>query len=123
MEILADIRTAEEKAIVFSNFKEPLQIMRSMLNKAFGPNCFRLLVGDQDLEMRGAAVKDFKELTDVRFLLASSRVGGEGLTLTEANHVIFFNEWWNPSANEQARDRVVAIRADKGRHDLHVYLS
>ena len=42
-------------------------------------------------------------------LLASTRAVGEGLTLTEANHVIFFNEWWNPSANRQARDRVVRI--------------
>jgi SNF2 family DNA or RNA helicase len=113
IEILTDIRTADEKAILFSNFKEPLQIMRSMLNKAFGPDCFRLLLGEQDLEMRRAAVKDFKGRTGVRFLLASSRVGGEGLTLTEANHVIFFNEWWNPSANEQARDRVVRLGQTK----------
>ena len=31
------------------------------------------------------------------------------MTLTEANHVIFINEWWNPSANAQARDRVVRL--------------
>ena len=47
-------------------------------------------------------------------LLCSSRVGGEGLTLTEANHVIFFNEWWNPSANIQARDRVVRSGQQRG---------
>ena len=27
----------------------------------------------------------------------------------EANHVFLFNQWWNPSANDQARDRVVRI--------------
>jgi SNF2 family DNA or RNA helicase len=113
MEILTDIRTADEKAILFSTFIEPLQIMRSILTKGFGPDCFRLLLGDQDLEVRRAAVTDFKRRTGVRFLLASSRVGGEGLTLTEANHVIFFNEWWNPSANEQARDRVVRLGQTK----------
>ena len=46
-------------------------------------------------------------------LVASSRVAGEGLTLTEANHVIFFNRWWNPSANKQAQDRVVRIGQEK----------
>jgi len=46
-------------------------------------------------------------------LLCSSRVGGEGLTLTEANHVIFLNEWWNPSANAQARDRVVRLGQER----------
>ena len=33
----------------------------------------------------------------------------KGLPLTEANHVIFINRWWNPSSNAQARDRVVRI--------------
>ena len=42
-------------------------------------------------------------------LLASTRIGGEGFTLVEANHVFLFNQWWNPSANDQARDRVVRI--------------
>ena len=41
--------------------------------------------------------------------LASSRIASEGLTLTEANHVLFINRWWNPSSNQQARDRVVRI--------------
>jgi non-specific serine/threonine protein kinase len=46
-------------------------------------------------------------------LLASSRIASEGLTLTEANHVLFFNQWWNPSANHQARDRVNRIGQKK----------
>ena len=40
-------------------------------------------------------------------------VASEGLTLTEANHVIFINRWWNPSANAQARDRVVRIGQER----------
>ena len=42
-------------------------------------------------------------------LLGSSRIASEGLTLTNANHVLFVNRWWNPSANLPARDRVVRI--------------
>lgn len=114
MEILGDIKVAGEKAILFSHFKEPLQLMRSMLSKKWGQSCLRLLTGDQDLEVRQAAVKDFKANASVSVLLASSRIAGEGLTLTEANHVIFFNEWWNPSANDQARDRVVRLGQTRG---------
>jgi SNF2 family DNA or RNA helicase len=66
------------------------------------------------MEERQANVADFKGLIDVHFLLASSRIGGEGLTLTEANNVVFFNEWWNPSSNDQARDRVVRLGQKKG---------
>ena len=35
------------------------------------------------------------------------------MNLTEANHVIFFNKWWNPSNNDQARDRIYRIGQDK----------
>ena len=37
----------------------------------------------------------------------------EGINLTEANHVIFLNSWWNPSNNDQARDRVIRIGQSK----------
>ena len=114
VEILEDINAAGEKAILFSHFKEPLQIMHTQVSKRFGHASIRLLISAQDLEQRRAAVSDFKTMGNVRFLLASSRIGGEGLTLTEANHVIFFNEWWNPSANDQARDRVVRLGQTKG---------
>jgi SNF2 family DNA or RNA helicase len=68
-----------------------------------------LLTGDMSLAKRHEAVSRFKEDPECTALLASSRVASEGLTLVEANHVLFLNRWWNPSANSQARDRVVRI--------------
>ena len=40
-------------------------------------------------------------------------VGSEGLTLVEANNVIFVNEAWNPSMNRQAEDRVNRLGQQK----------
>ena len=42
-----------------------------------------------------------------------ARLVEKGINLTEANHVIFINDWWNPSNNNQARDRVVRIGQSK----------
>ena len=42
------------------------------------------------------------------------RAASEGLTLTAANHVLFINEWWNPSTNQQARDRVIRLGQERG---------
>ena len=72
-----------------------------------------LVTGEMSLEQRARAVQEFKEAEECRVLLASTRVVSEGLTLTEANHVLFVNEWWNPSANAQARDRVVRIGQER----------
>lgn len=61
-----------------------------------------------DADARKNALHRFK-MRPVVALLASMRIASEGLTLVEANHVIFVNRWWNPSLNQQAVDRVVRI--------------
>jgi SNF2 family DNA or RNA helicase len=106
-EILTDIRAAGEKAVVFSYLLEPLTILAHKLD-ARGVQHVRI-DGTMEPDQRQAAVALFRQNPELTVLLASSRVGGEGLTLTEANHVVFLNEWWNPSSNDQARDRIVRI--------------
>ena len=66
-----------------------------------------------DLEERNNAINSFKGGLEPFALLCSGKIAGEGLNLTEANNVIFLNEWWNPSSNNQARDRVHRIGQTK----------
>ena len=111
LEHIADIlsETAEnlEKAVVFSHFLAPLDMLDQQL-KAQGLRCVYLR-GDQSVEERERTVALFQGKSDIPILLASTRVGGEGLNLIQANHVVFVNRWWNPSANNQAKDRVSRI--------------
>lgn len=108
-ELLEDIRLSGEKAVVFSHLLKPLEILRKRLGSS-GIS----LVGEMNNTERERAVSAFRGNAGITVLLASSKVASEGLTLTEANHVIFFNEWWNPSSNAQARDRVVRIGQTRG---------
>ncbi len=116
-EIIDAIKMAGEKTVVFSYLLRPLDILQSELQEA-GLSWSRL-EGSMSLTEREAAIRQFKSDPDTVALLASTRVGGEGLTLTEANHVIFLNEWWNPSSNAQARDRVVRIGQRRGVRVYH----
>ena len=109
IEILQNVRSAGEKAVVFSYLLRPLDILKQGISESEGKSAVVELRGDMSASDRDKALTEFKEDPNATALLCSSRVGGEGLTLTQANHVIFFNEWWNPSANIQARDRVVRI--------------
>ena len=43
------------------------------------------------------------------FLVLSLKVGGSGLTLTAASHVVHFDRWWNPAVETQATDRAFRI--------------
>lgn len=111
LELIAEIGAQEEKTVVFSFLLEPLRALSLKLDDAGLGH--QLLTGDMSLADRGSALDQFKSQKESVALLASSRIGGEGLTLTEANHVIFLNEWWNPSSNQQAQDRVVRIGQER----------
>ena len=109
LRILRDIRKQKEKAVVFSYRIDPLRELWRRVTAEWGDETGILLIGDMESEKREQAVIRFRSCKKALVLLASSRIGGEGLTLVEANHVFLFNQWWNPSANDQARDRVVRI--------------
>ena len=108
-ELLSDVREINEKAVVFSYMLDPLHWLIRRLchfDSEFG---FVTVSGDMSLMERYEVINTFKSDPNCHVLLASTRVTSEGLTLTEANNVFFINQWWNPSSNSQARDRVVRI--------------
>ena len=74
---------------------------------------FEKILGEQSIDIRKNVIYSFKNDPKVTVLLASTKVASEGITLTEANNVIFINKWWNPSSNIQARDRVSRIGQTK----------
>lgn len=109
LSLLDRIRQQQEKALVFSYRLAPLRELQRRVRDRWGGDAAGLLVGEMDNADRERAVARFRNDGRALALLTSSRVGAEGLTLVEANHVFLFNQWWNPSANDQARDRVVRI--------------
>ena len=109
VEILQNVHASGEKAVVFSYLLHPLQILADRMSREQPALGAVVLTGSLTTTERSQVLQKFKSDDGIVAILCSSRVGGEGLTLTEANHVIFINEWWNPSANAQARDRVVRL--------------
>ena len=109
-DILSEIKSLNEKAVVFSYWKIPSQELyrRLMEDGQFKVN---RLLATMDIIERNRQLEQFKISGDI--LLASGKIGSEGLTLTEANHVVFINRWWNPSAHEQAQDRIRRIGQDR----------
>ncbi len=111
VELIEQIANAGEKAVVFSHLLRPLRELSRRLTETQRGHV--MIYGDLGMSERQAAISRFKRDSECVALLASSRVGSEGLTLIEANHAIFVNRWWNPSGNKQARDRLVRIGQEK----------
>lgn len=107
IEICLMAKELERKVIIFSNYNTALKQFRKILkNNGIESS---VLTGEIDKQDRNRHLSKFKQDENLLCLLCNARVAGEGLTLTEASIVIFLNEWWNPSSNRQAEDRVNRI--------------
>jgi SNF2 family DNA or RNA helicase len=54
-------------------------------------------------------IAEFQARTGPGALVLSLKAGGTGLNLTNANHVVLYDRWWNPAVEDQARDRAWRI--------------
>ncbi len=106
------IAAKQEKALVFTQFREVTAPLASFLGGVFGRPGL-VLHGDTDVRKRKDLVRHFQEDELVPFFVLSLKAGGSGLNLTAASHVIHFDRWWNPAVENQATDRAFRIGQTK----------
>ena len=111
-EIAEEIASRQEKVLVFTQFKEITDTLKSYLEKIFGRSGL-VLHGSTPIKERQLLVQDFQRETGPPFFILSLKAGGTGLNLTEASHVIHFDRWWNPAVENQATDRAFRIGQKK----------
>jgi superfamily II DNA or RNA helicase len=109
-EILGELVDADDRALVFTQFREMGELLGGHLGRALGLPEVPFLHGGVPLARRDAMVQRFQEDEDAPpILLVSLRAGGTGLNLTRASHVLHYDRWWNPAVEDQATDRVHRI--------------
>jgi SNF2 family DNA or RNA helicase len=102
------IKQLGEKVLIFvSDLIRPSDILAEMLHLEFPSTYVRSLDGRISADTRFALVEEFSAQPGFAVLLINPTVGGEGLNITSANHVIHVNPPWNPAKQEQATFRVV----------------
>ena len=111
-EIAEVIAARQEKALVFSQFKETTAPLAAFLGSVFGRPGL-VLHGETEVKKRKELVRRFQEDESVPFFVLSVKAGGAGLNLTAASHVIHFDRWWNPAVENQATDRAFRIGQTK----------
>jgi SNF2 family DNA or RNA helicase len=102
------IAARQEKALVFTQFKETTAPLASFLGSVFGRPGL-VLHGETQVGKRKDLVRRFQEDEELPFFVLSVKAGGAGLNLTAASHVIHFDRWWNPAVENQATDRAFRI--------------
>jgi SNF2 family DNA or RNA helicase len=107
-QLLADMEEVAEngrKAIVFSQWVEPLQVLAQAL-KEFGPLQFH---GKIPTNERPHVLDQFKADPTKHVILMSYGTGSVGLNLQFTNYVFLFDRWWNPAIEDQAINRAHRI--------------
>ncbi len=111
-ELVEVIAAKQEKALVFTQFREVTRPLASFLGGVFGRPGL-VLHGQTEVKKRKDLVKRFQEDESVPFFVLSLKAGGSGLNLTAASHVVHFDRWWNPAVENQATDRAFRIGQTK----------
>jgi SNF2 family DNA or RNA helicase len=107
-QLLADmyeVAASGRKAIVFSQYIEPLETLARAL-AAFGPLLYHGKVPQRE---RQPILDRFKSDRSKHVLLMSYGTGSVGLNLQFANYVFLFDRWWNPAVEDQAINRAHRI--------------
>jgi len=108
-EMLEEVRSVRERALVFTQFAEMGAMLREHLQEVFGDEVL-FLHGGTPAKARDKMVKRFQEDPNGPLLfILSIKAGGTGLNLMRANHVFHFDRWWNPAVENQATDRAFRI--------------
>jgi SNF2 family DNA or RNA helicase len=102
---VAEVADSGRKAIVFSQWVEPLEFLAEAL-APWGPLQFH---GKVPARERQAVLDRFKNDPAKHVLLMSYGTGSVGLNLQFTNYVFLFDRWWNPAVEDQAVNRAHRI--------------
>lgn len=108
-QLLHAITEQNEKCIVWSSFIENVEYFF----KKFRHLNPKKIHGSMSISDRNQSVAVFKEDPLCRVLFATPQAAKEGLTLTVANHVVFYDRGFNLDDYLQAQDRIHRISQTK----------
>lgn len=103
-EIVDEIRSLNEKAILFTSYQKMFDILDMDIPNRFGIPIWKIN-GSTPVDQRQSIVDVFNDFKDSALLVLNPRAAGTGLNITSANHVIHYNLEWNPALEDQASAR------------------
>lgn len=108
-DLAREICSNDEKVVIFSEFKEPLNIMAKELEDLNPLVCS----GDIKDDIISDNIDAFQNKDDNKVILCTISKMGTGITLTRASYAIFIGSSWTQAQNLQCEDRIYRIGSDK----------
>jgi SNF2 family DNA or RNA helicase len=108
LDALIDIlREVENKAIIWAHYRYDIHAIIKAVEKEFGKDSYVTYYGDTP---QGERQNNIKLLQDpnssVKFLIGTPQTGGYGITLTEANTMIYYSNGYDLEKRTQSEARI-----------------
>lgn len=109
LDLIEEITSNNEKVVIFSNFKEPVYYLESLLRN------YRPLLGTGDMKDDDVSknIDLFQNDDEHKVFIGTIQKMGTGVTMTRASYMIFIDAPWTQALYEQACDRIHRIGSTK----------
>jgi SNF2 family DNA or RNA helicase len=110
MDVLEEI---EGKAIIWAHYQHDIKKIIKSIEKVHGPGSVVDYYGLTAQEHRQPNIKKFQENDKCRFIVGTPQTGGYGITLTQANTVVYYSNGYDLEKRLQSEDRAHRIGQKK----------
>ena len=97
----------ENKAVIWAHYRHDIESIIEAVEKRFGKDSYVTYYGDTPNEERQSNIKKIQDPNSpVRFLIGTPQTGGYGITLTEANTMIYYSNGYDLEKRTQSEARI-----------------
>ena len=112
-ELMNVLEETEGKAIIWANYQLSVGEIIQRIIKEYGKNSYVHYYGLTPQEDRQDYIRKFQNDPKCRFLIGTPQTGGYGITLTQANTVIYYSNGYDLEKRLQSEDRAHRIGQKK----------
>ena len=108
-ELMAILDETEGKAIIWANYQLSVGEIIQRIIKEYGEDSYVHYYGLTSQEERQDNIRKFQNDPKCRFLVGTPQTGGYGITLTQANTVVYYSNGYDLEKRLQSEDRAHRI--------------
>jgi len=108
-ELMSILEETDGKAIIWANYQKDIKGIIEEITKKYGPGSVVDYYGLTPQEDRQDHIRKFQNDPECRFLVGTPQTGGYGITLTQANTVIYYSNGYDLEKRLQSEDRAHRI--------------
>jgi SNF2 family DNA or RNA helicase len=112
-ELMNILEETEGKAIIWANYQKDITTIIKSIVEEYGPGSVVDYYGLTPQDERQDNIRKFQNDEECRFLVGTPQTGGYGITLTQANTVIYYSNGYDLEKRLQSEDRAHRIGQNK----------